>query len=160
LSEAQAIAKTGTEISEGVFEGTMTVKGNAKTRYNVPEGYTMSDFSSYGVPSSLDLKPEITAPGGNVFSTIDHGQYDNKSGTSMAAPSISGQSALLSQYIKENNLAADNDISIRTLAQSLIMSTATPLHEGNDPEAPVYSPRSQGAGLANVNDAINSPSYI
>ncbi|MBQ5386328.1 MAG: S8 family serine peptidase [Lachnospiraceae bacterium] len=160
LSEAQAIAKTGTEISEGVFEGTLTVKGNAKTRYNVPEGYTMSDFSSYGVPSSLDLKPEITAPGGNVFSTIDHGQYDNKSGTSMAAPSISGQSALLSQYIKENNLAADNDISIRTLAQSLIMSTATPLHEGNDPEAPVYSPRSQGAGLANVNDAINSPSYI
>ena len=160
LSEAQAIAKTGTEISEGVIEGTLTVKGNAKTRYNAPDGYTMNDFSSYGVPSSLDLKPEITAPGGNIFSTVDHGQYENKSGTSMAAPSISGQSALLSQYIKENNLAADNDISIRTLAQSLIMSTATPLHEGNDPEAPVYSPRSQGAGLANVKDAISSPSYI
>ncbi|MCR5641357.1 MAG: S8 family serine peptidase, partial [Lachnospiraceae bacterium] len=159
-SEAEAIKKTGEKVAEGVYEGTLTIVGNAKTNPTAADGYTMSDFSSYGVPGTLDLKPEITAPGGNVFSTVDNGTYANNSGTSMAAPSIAGQSALVSQYLKENHIAEDNDISVRTLAQSLLMSTATPLHEGNDQSQPAYSPRSQGAGLANVKDAISSPSYI
>ena len=40
------------------------------------------------------------------------------------------------------------------------MSTATPLYEDNDKTGLEYSPRSQGAGLANVQDAISSPAYI
>lgn len=160
LAEAQAIASLAEETSENVYEGTITVVGSVGTNYNAADGYTMSTFSSYGVPGTLDLKPEITAPGGNIYSTIGDGQYGNKSGTSMAAPSIAGQTALVEQYIKENNLAEENGISVRTLAQSLLMSTATPLHEDNDSDAPEYSPRSQGAGLSNVYDAVSSPAYI
>ena len=160
LSEAEAIAAGATEVSENVYEGTIVIYDKVKTNYEADDAYTMSDFSSYGVPSSLDLKPEITAPGSNIYSTVDHGLYASKNGTSMAAPSIAGQGALLAQYIKENHLAEDNDISVRSLSQSLIMSTATPLHEKNDENAPVVSPRSQGAGLANVSDAIASNAYI
>ncbi|WP_408070511.1 S8 family serine peptidase [Butyrivibrio sp. JL13D10] len=160
LAEGLAIAKSANQVSEKVYEGTLKVIGNVTTNYEAADGYTMSDFSSYGVPGSLDLKPEITAPGGNIFSTRDDGTYGNMSGTSMSAPSIAGQSALVEQYIRENGLADKNDISVRSLAQSLLMSTAIPLHEDNDPEGLEVSPRSQGAGLANVHSAVTSPSYI
>lgn len=159
-TDGEAVAATGKEVAEGVYEGTIKINTDVATEKDVAGGYTMSDFSSYGVPGSLDLKPEITGPGGNIYSTRDNGTYGQMSGTSMSAPSLAGQSALVQQYIKENDLAAKNDISIRTLAQSLIMSTATPLYEDNDKTGLEYSPRSQGAGLANVQDAISSPAYI
>ena len=66
--------------------------------------YTMSSFSSWGVPGSLEMKPEITAPGGNIYSLKDGGTYQNMSGTSMAAPQITGMAALVAQYIRENDL--------------------------------------------------------
>ncbi|MBO4912244.1 MAG: S8 family serine peptidase [Butyrivibrio sp.] len=160
LAEAEAIKKSSTEKGDGVYEGKITVYTIPETRHHAADGYTMSDFSSFGVPDSLDLKPEITAPGSNVYSTTNGGKYGLESGTSMAAPSISGQTALVQQYVKENNLAEKNDISVRTLSQSLLMSTAMPLKEGNNQDNPEYTPRVQGAGLANVQDAISSPAYI
>ncbi|SCZ79409.1 S8 family serine peptidase [Pseudobutyrivibrio xylanivorans] len=160
-ADGAAVAATGKQIAEGVYEGTIKVTSLPETVRDVADGYTMSDFSSVGVPGTLDLKPEITAPGGNIFSTRDNGSYGLMSGTSMAAPSIAGQSALVQQYIRENDLAELNGVSVRTLAQSLLMSTASPLYEGNDRENGLeYSPRAQGAGLANVQDAVTSPSYI
>ena len=160
-ADGAAVAATGKQVAEGVYEGTINVTSLPETVRDVADGYTMSDFSSVGVPGTLDLKPEITAPGGNIFSTRDDGTYGLMSGTSMAAPSIAGQSALVQQYIRENDLAELNGVSVRTLAQSLLMSTATPLYEGNDRESGLeYSPRAQGAGLANVQDAVTSPSFI
>ncbi|WP_024867424.1 S8 family serine peptidase [Butyrivibrio sp. FCS014] len=161
LDEGLGVAETATEqISEKACAGTLTVVATPATNFEAADGYTMSDFSSVGVPETLDLKPEITAPGGNIYSTRDGGTYGNMSGTSMSAPSIAGQTALVEQYIKENDLAAKTGLSVRTLAQSLIMSTATPLTTGNDASAPEYSPRSQGAGLANVHEAVTSPAYV
>ncbi len=159
-AEGEAVAATGNEVATGVYEGTIKITFLPETKRDAADGYTMSDFSSYGVPGSLDLKPEITAPGGNIYSTRDKGTYGQMSGTSMAAPSIAGQSALVQQYIRENDLAEANGVSVRTLAQSLIMSTASPLYENNDKNGLEISPRSQGAGLANVQDAVSSPAYI
>ena len=52
--------------------------------------YTMSDFSSWGVPGTLGIKPEITAPGGSIYSVngvVPGGEaYEVMSGTSMASP--------------------------------------------------------------------------
>ncbi|ADL35362.1 serine protease subtilisin family [Butyrivibrio proteoclasticus B316] len=160
LADAQIIAADSEQIADNAFAGTITVSSKIGVKTDTSDGYTMSDFSSYGVPSSLDLKPEITAPGGNIYSTRDGGTYGLMSGTSMAAPSISGQSALVEQYIRENGLADKTGLSVRTLAQTLLMSTAIPLHEDNDPSAPEFSPRSQGAGLANVYNAVSTPSYV
>ncbi len=160
LADGEALAAGCEEVADGVYEGTITVVDKLAINYNVADGYTMSTFSSYGVPGTLDLKPEITAPGGNIYSTTDNGTYGQMSGTSMAAPSISGQSALVEQYIRENGLADKTGLSVRTLAQSLMMSTAIPLHEDNDADGLEYSPRSQGAGLGNAYKAISSPAYI
>ena len=125
---------------------------------------TMSDFSSWGMPGTLELKPEITAPGGNIYSVnglVPGGtEYENMSGTSMAAPQIAGMAALAAQYVRESNLAEKTGLTPRVLIQSLLMSTATPLYGIDEGELYTYSVFQQGAGLANINDLINADSYI
>lgn len=51
------------------------------------------------------------------------------SGTSMAAPQITGMAALVAQYIRENDLTEQTGLTVRQLAQSLLMSTAEPMVE-------------------------------
>lgn len=73
-----------------------------------------SSFSNYG--EAVD----IYAPGTNIYSTIPDDDYGNKSGTSMAAPHVSGSAALLASYdpsltgaeLKELLLDGADDISI------------------------------------------------
>ena len=43
------------------YTGTMTVGASAAVNHASADYYTMSSFSSWGVPGSLEMKPEITA---------------------------------------------------------------------------------------------------
>ncbi len=160
ITKADALAIAGDadyDEAAGVFTGKVVISKKLITNFNVPDGFLMSDFSSWGVPGDLSLKPEITAPGGNIYSTVDDGKYDVFSGTSMAAPSVAGVSALVQQYLKENVIFRNTKLTRRNVAQSLIMSTATPLAQE---DGVLYSPRKQGAGLANASAATSSPAFI
>ena len=143
------------------YTGRMTIMGKQVGVNLDSQYYRMSDFSSWGVPGNLSLKPEITAPGGNIYSIngMDTAgtAYELMSGTSMAAPAISGMAALVAQYIREKNL--DTGVRARTLIQSLLMSTATPLRE-EDSGGQYYSLLKQGAGLARADLAVAADSYI
>ena len=116
----------------------------------------MSGFSSWGVSPDLQLNPEITAPGGNIYSTLTNGHYGTMSGTSMASPrGVAWGPRVLGISLKTTR--EDKPDQMHTVAESLLMSTAVPvLEEGNVP----YSPRKQGAGSANVLNAVTSPVYL
>jgi len=116
----------------------------------------MSDFSSLGVAPDLTLKPEITAPGGNVYSTLPGNTYGNYSGTSMASPHMAGAASILYQYVHENfsGLSANDE---QILINTLLMNTAIPLV---DEYGVTYCPRKQGAGLAEVSNAIHTNAYV
>ena len=158
LREA-ATAVTAEDGSVVCYQGTMYISDKVQSSI-VSDNFVMSDFSSWGIPSNLEMKPEITAPGGDIYSVdgMDPSgtAYKNNSGTSMASPQIAGMAALVMQYIEESGLDTELGISSRKLASSLLMSTAVPMMNGDT----YYSVLQQGAGLANVGNAIASDSYL
>ena len=122
--------------------------------------YEASEFSSWGVSPDLRLKPEIAAPGGNVFSSIPNGAYEQTSGTSMATPQMAGISAIVLQRVQSDPLFAS--MSARQQAdvvQNLIMGTARPLTDAAQTTGALYSPRQQGAGLVDALAATTSSVY-
>ena len=122
--------------------------------------YEASEFSSWGVSPDLRLKPEIAAPGGNVFSSIPNGAYEQTSGTSMATPQMAGISAIVLQRVQSDPLFAS--MSAREQAdvvQNLIMGTARPLTDAAQASGALYSPRKQGAGLVDALAATTSSVY-
>ena len=116
----------------------------------------MSSFSSWDTERNLELKPEITAPGGNIYSSINDDNFGFMSGTSMATPFFAGASALLMEYMSANPDKYDVQENRATLIENLFMSTADVIIQDNENCIP-YSPRLQGAGLANVEKAANTP---
>lgn len=118
----------------------------------------MSDFSSWGVTPDLKLKPEITAPGGDIYSTLPGGLYGSMSGTSMASPHMAGAAAIMAQYIDEEldgTNRTQNEIT--DLSNKLLMSTAVPVKNENGLP---YSPRKQGAGLVQLARATKANAYL
>ena len=121
-------------------------------------GPFMSDFSSWGPSPSLEIKPELTAHGGSIYSAVPGQSYDRISGTSMATPNISGVTALLRQYVFERFPELKSDpVKATALVNQLMMSTADILLAKNGLP---YSVRRQGAGLANLDQSIATNAYI
>lgn len=158
-------AEDGTTVL--YYTGKIEVRGKEPVRFN-RDYKTISEFSSWGVPGDLTLKPEIAAPGGNIYSLNGlhnstsgmqggHQDYELMSGTSMAAPQIAGIGALVKQYIESKGLSR-SDLTDRALAQSIMMSTAEPVvNNENDAYYPVIQ---QGAGMVNAAAATSADSYI
>ena len=119
-------------------------------------GGQMSDFSAWGVTADLQLSPDVTAPGGNIYSCYTDGEYGTMSGTSMACPHIAGMSALVLQYLHEQYPDL-TDAQYHIIVESLVMCTAEPMLAPNGIH---YSPRTQGSGYANVYNAVTSPVYL
>ncbi len=118
---------------------------------------TASYFTSLGVDETLELKPEIMAPGGNIYSSVPDDKYESKSGTSMAAPHMTGIVALMNEYLDKSgsNLAGGERVST---IENMLMSSADIVYQPENTEGEVvpYSPRLQGAGFVNTAAAMNT----
>ena len=122
--------------------------------------YSMSSFSSWGVTPDLRLKPEVAAPGGNIYSSVPGGTYEFMSGTSMATPQMAGVSAVVLQRVQNDPLFASMSAREKVdVVQNLIMGTAAPIADPLQDTGDPYSPRKQGSGLTNVLAATTSSVY-
>lgn len=145
--------------------------------------YTISTFSSDGVKYNLDMKPEITAPGDIIRGAVPPQKKEDKadtplstyeylSGTSMSAPNYAGaQSVVLSKvakdvYSKESPTTAEKNSvnAYRKTVDMRLASTAVPMYDAEvNPETGVKnftSPRLQGAGMVNLEGALNTDVYL
>ena len=117
----------------------------------------LSDFSSWGLSADGDLKPDVTLPGGMIYSSVNNGEYYMDRGTSMASPHAAGATALVKQALKERfpHLSPEQ---LQVLVKQMTMSTAIP-HV--DEETHAYSSvRQQGAGVMDVTAAALGDLYV
>lgn len=118
----------------------------------------MSEFSSLGAPHTLDFKPEISAPGGKIYSTVTNNKYDTYSGTSMASPHVAGGAALVLQSLYEKGLKHSENAALK--AKLALMNTSNILMDPRTNGEVPYAPRVQGSGFMQIKNAINTPVIV
>jgi subtilisin family serine protease len=119
-----------------------------------PNGGLISSFSSYGLAPDLSLKPDIGAPGGNIYSTypLEEGGYATLGGTSMASPHVAGAAALLLEA-KPKTKARD--------VRGILQNSADPKDWWGYPGVGyIDNVHRQGAGMLDIDDAILATTVI
>lgn len=166
------LKQMGEELAAALKRGkrvTVTFDGQyGQNPMPYPNGGTVSAFSSWGPTPDLQFKPEITAPGGGILSTVRESDYAVKSGTSMATPHVAGAMALIKQaYLKQGRNLQGRPF-VETV-KAAAMNTAQPILNPNETASASdgsrsgvlpYSPRVQGAGMIQVAKAIQTPVII
>lgn len=114
----------------------------------------MSSFSSWGPTNELGIKPEITAPGGKIKSTLGgEEEYAVYSGTSMASPFVAGSEAVMINALQARGMKLKGEELSKFLKNSM-MNTADVI---TDPDSKYpYSVRYQGAGMVDVYGAVDN----
>lgn len=121
---------------------TVAAVGGLNSAYSDPSDVQMSSFSSWGPTDDRRVKPDVSAKGVNVFSSIDssNSAYGFLSGTSMAAPIVAGGCLLLQQLYNQQQSAYMRSSTLR----GLICHTADEAGEQDGPD-PMF-----GWGLFNA----------
>lgn len=117
-------------------------------------GGLISSFSSYGLSPDLALKPDIGAPGGNIYSTypLESGAFASISGTSMASPHVAGSVALLLQAKPDTAPAQVRDI---------LQNSADPKNwSGNPGSGYLDHVHRQGAGMLDIAGSIQVSTLV
>ena len=145
-AKLEAAAAAGSASIEWTREEVVSADSN---------GGALSDSSSFGLAADLTVKPDVLAPGGNIYAAIPikkQGErgYASYSGTSMASPHAAGAAALLLQ----SNTAL-NPGDVRTVLQNTGKSVTFAALESHGFDRTAKEPiHRQGAGLINVPAAV------
>ena len=108
----------------------------------------IAHFSSRGPVSPFYIKPDIVAPGAYINSTQNNGIYNFTSGTSFAAPHVSGAAALL---LQKNPELENHEI------KSLLLTTVKPV---SDAYGQKFSLHESGSGRLDIANAYNAKLII
>ena len=134
--------KEGLEIKESLQEKN---KASLHLFYN-PD--FVAHFSSRGPVSPFYIKPDSVAPGAYINTTQINGMYNFTSGTSFAAPHVSGAAALLLE--KYPNIHHHE-------IKSLLLTTTEPVSDAYGQE---FSLRDSGSGRLNIAKAFQAKLII
>ena len=108
----------------------------------------VAHFSSRGPVSPFYIKPEIVAPGAYINTTRINAEYGFASGTSYAAPHVSGAAAVLLQ--KNPGLLNDE-------IKALLMTTSEPV---SDPYGHGFTVHDAGAGRVDLASAYGAGTIV
>ncbi|MGX7102371.1 S8 family serine peptidase [Gemella sanguinis] len=146
----------GNELAqhEGEYKINFNGKWEKKPNENVGK---FDDSSSWGLTVDGYLKPDVTAPGGDIISSYNDGRYGLDSGTSMASPHVAGATALIKQALAER-FPSKTAEELQKLVKHLLMSTAS--INVNKDNGVYISPRQQGAGLIDAYKAAYGDVYV
>ncbi|GAB3805875.1 bacillopeptidase F [Virgibacillus kimchii] len=129
--------------------------GSVAVPANYPESFAtgstnssdaLSSFSLEGPSPYDEIKPDISAPGEGIRSTLPGGGYGGMSGTSMASPAVAGVVALL----RSANAGLDVDTMEEILMEMADSETGT---DDSFPESPNNG---YGYGLVDAYAAVSS----
>lgn len=149
--------RAGNELAAHADKYRLKPDTQHRMKFDHPNKGEMSYFSSWGLSADGELKPDVTAPGGGIFSAYNDGEYGPMSGTSMASPHVAGAVALIKQGLRQKYPELSGG-ELTALVKNLLMSTAT-IHTNSETGA-FTSPRQQGAGIINVDKALKSDVYV
>jgi len=108
----------------------------------------IAHFSSRGPVSPFYIKPDMVAPGAYINTTQNNGIYNFTSGTSFAAPHVSGAAALL---LQKNPELENHEI------KSLLVTTVQPVSDAYGQE---FSLHESGSGRLDIANAYNAKLII
>ncbi len=152
---AGVTAADGSLLNSRIAAGTTSMTWAPGTTLTAnPTAGLISSFSSYGLAADLSFKPNLSAPGGSIYSTwpLELGGYATLSGTSMSSPHVAGAAALLLQASPKTNSHAVNGI---------FQNSADPgLWGGNPGLGFKDNVHRQGAGLVDIDDSILATTSI
>ncbi|KAG2202783.1 hypothetical protein INT47_004807 [Mucor saturninus] len=109
---------------------------------------SVASFSTLGPTNQLELKPELMAVGGDIFSTLPRylKSYGFRSGTSFSTPYVAGTVALLLSNTQPD-MKPDMVKHLLMNFASQVKEPISAIHYGD-------SPIRQGAGVVDVSQAI------
>ncbi|HCE01319.1 MAG TPA: hypothetical protein DER07_09785 [Armatimonadetes bacterium] len=101
--------------------------------YSGPSSVVMNNFSSWGPTDDGRIKPDLVAPGVNLYSTYNSSDssYAYASGTSMASPAAAGVVGLLVRH--QRNLNQGQDLWSATI-KALLIATANEAGPADGPD--------------------------
>lgn len=141
------LVSSGVNVTLNIIDPDVASQFTISGPNNVTGGF-LSTYTSWGPTYELDIKPQISAPGGNILSTypLALGGYAVLSGTSMACPLAAAVVALIGQV--------RGTLDPATIENAMV-STANPnLFNDGRTSFPYLAPvAQQGAGLLQAFDA-------
>lgn len=144
--------EAGKQLVSWTGDRTVTINNDLQKVSTDPN--LLANFSSWGPTPNYTLKPDVAAPGVNIYSSVVGGGYELYQGTSMASPHVAGSAAVLLAYSKKNDLGWGP-----AEVKAALMGTANDVAGSVLPDTDVSDPLKVGAGLIDLSKAM-SPSAL
>ncbi len=144
----------------GAAHRTATVDGTAPREFVTSNADIIAGFSSRGpTPFTYLIKPDATAPGVNVASSVFERKFAFFQGTSMATPHLAGSAAVLLQLFRPL-YGTSPPLPYPDIVKSAIVNTAKRPVRHHATGAALVNPMDRGGGRVDLLAAMNARAFF